>query len=143
MSRLFSGTPFERPISCPKCHQAVADCRCLHLPDKKQTVGTPGKKKPQNPSKLDSGLVLTPKNAMPPADQVAKIRTEKRKGNRMVTVVTGMEHPANDLAGLCTALKQLLGVGGSVQGRTIELQGEHGGRVKEFLAERGLKARIV
>jgi translation initiation factor 1 len=143
MSRLFSGTPFDRPISCPKCHQAVADCRCLNLPDKKQTVGTPGKKKPSNPNKLDSGLTLTPQNSNPPADQVSKIRMEKRKGNRVVTVVTGMEHPANDLPALCTELKQTLGVGGSVQGRTIELQGEHGDKVKDFLIEKGLKARVV
>jgi translation initiation factor 1 len=147
MSRLFSGTPFDRPISCPKCHQAVADCRCLNLPDKKQTVGTPGKKKSNasgnSPARLDSGLVLTPANSNPPADQVAKIRIEKRKGNRMVTLVTGMEHPANDLPGLCTELKQKLGVGGSVQGRTLELQGEHGEKVKDFLVEKGLKARVV
>jgi translation initiation factor 1 len=61
----------------------------------------------------------------------------------MVTVVAGMEHPANDLPAICTALKQILGVGGSVQGRTIELQGEHGGKVKEYLEGRGLKARVV
>jgi len=141
MSRLFSGTPFDRPTTCPKCGKAPADCRCLHLPDKKQTTGTPGKKKGE--VRLDSGLVLTPQNSNPPADQVAKVRTEKRKGNRIVTVITGMDHPANDLPGLCTALKQMLGVGGSVQGRSIELQGEHGEKVKDALEQRGLKARMV
>ena len=142
MSRLFSGTPFDRPIVCGTCGKAVADCRCLKLPEKKKMSEKPGGKH-HNPNRLDSGLVLTPQNSKIPADQVAKIRTEKRKGNRFVTVITGMDHPANDLPALCTLLKQQLGVGGSVQGRTIELQGEHAEKVQALLTERGLKARIV
>src|SRR5208337_3370472 len=105
-------------------------CRCIRLPPKKKmseqrggkhagrapgagrsTGGTPG---PQ------SGYELTPQNAMPPKDQVARIRIEKRKGNREATLVGGLEHPANDLAALLTHLKAALGCGGSVQGRSIE-----------------------
>ena len=145
MSRLFSGTPFERPISCPECHQAVADCRCLHLPDKKK-MSAKAVAKPHaavNANRLDSGLVLNAQNAAPPRDQAAKVRVEKRKGNRMVTVITGLEHPGNDLPGLCAALKQSLGIGGSVQGRSIELQGDHGKAVCEKLTEKGFKARVV
>jgi len=101
------------------------------------SAGKPG------PQRLDSGLVLTPQNSKAPPDQVAKIRVEKRKGNRMVTVVSGMDHPGNDLPLMCTELKQKLGVGGSVQGRAIELQGEHAEKVREYLEGRGLKARVV
>jgi translation initiation factor 1 len=139
MSRLFSGTPFDRPLSCPKCGKPPADCRCLHLPGKKKMSQRAGRKENQ----LDSGLVLTPKNAAPPADQLAKIRTEKRKGNRIVTLITGLEHPGNDLPALCTALKQTLGTGGSVQGRTIELQGHTAHAVQQYLSSNGYNARVV
>jgi translation initiation factor 1 len=142
MSRLFAGTPFDRPITCPTCGKAVADCRCLSLPDKKKMSEKPGGKHATR-NQLDSGLVLTPQNSNPPPDQLAKIRTEKRKGNRTVTVVTGLDHPANDLPALCTFLKQVLGVGGSVQGRTIELQGDHSLNVLEHLTQKGIKARCV
>ncbi len=147
MSRLFSGTPFDRPISCPKCHQAVADCRCLNLPDKKQTTGNPPHPN-KKPTQKSTALVLSPKNAIPPADQIAKIHTEKRKGNRLVTVITGLHHPANDLPALCTALKQSLGTGGSVQTlnnqRVIELQGDHKQKTKDLLElDHGYKTRVV
>ena len=140
MSRLFSGTPFDRPIVCEKCGKTVADCRCLNLPEKRK-MSKPG----GNPAhKLDSGLILTPKNSNAPPDQVARVRVEKRKGDRRVTVISGLDHPANDLPALCTELKQILGVGGSVQGRTIELQGQYAEAVVDHLiVEKGLNARKV
>ncbi len=140
MSRLFSGTPFDRPTKCETCGKPPADCRCLHLPEKRKMVHKSGA---QQKNKLDSGLVLTPQNAKPPADQVARIRTEKRKGNRVVTIIAGLDHPANDLPALCTTLKQALGVGGSVQGRTIELQGEHSNAINQHLSKHNIKSRAV
>jgi translation initiation factor 1 (eIF-1/SUI1) len=136
MSRLFAGTPFDQPKPCKTCGKLPAQCRCLDLPEKKKTSGKGGAS-----TKLDSGLVLTPENSTPPKDQVAAIKTEKRKGARLVTVVTGLDHPGNDLAKLCTDLKQALSVGGSVQGRTIELQGDHAAFVETFFGERGVKTR--
>src|SRR5579862_229595 len=140
MSRLFSGTPFDRPNICGRCSKSAADCRCIDLPEKKKMSQQAGGKH-HVANRLDSGLVLTPKNSSPPADQVARIRIEKRKGNRMVTLITGLDHPANDLPALCTTLKQALGVGGSVQGRTVELQGEHVEAVHAHLTQKGMKAR--
>ena len=138
MSRLFAGTPFDKPSNCSKCGQSTTNCRCLTLPDKKKMSA------PKNPAnRLDSGLVLTPQNSNPPADQVAKIRTEKRKGNRTITVITGLEHPANDLNALCTTLKQSLGIGGSIQSRTIELQGDNTKAIASFLQAQNFKTRIL
>lgn len=139
MSRLFSGTPFDRPAKCSRCGKLPTECRCIDLPEKKK-MSKPGG---PAPVKLDSGLVLSPENSFVPKDQVAKVRIEKRKGGRSVTVISGMDHPANALPKLCTELKQALSVGGSVQGRTVEVQGEHADRVLEMLTSRGLKARIV
>jgi translation initiation factor 1 len=140
MSRLFEGTPFDRPVLCPRCGKAPADCRCLSLPEKKKM--SEGKRRGAGAA-LDSGLVLTPANSRGPADQVARVRVERRKGNRLVSVISGLEHPGNDLAGLCTTLKTTLGTGGSVQGRTIEIQGDHGARIVELLAGRGLRGRVL
>ncbi len=137
MSRLFSGTSFDRPPTCDLCHKPKPDCRCLALPDKKKMHSH----RAQNPARLDSGLILTPENSTPPKDQIATLRTEKRKGNRIVTLITGLDHPANDLPKLCTELKSTLGVGGSVQGRTIELQGDHARRVAELLEAKNFKTR--
>jgi translation initiation factor 1 len=145
MSRLFSGTPFDRPPLCERCGKAPADCRCMPLPEKKRMSE---KRAPRGPAgagtvQLDSGLTLTPENAQPPADQQARIRVEKRKGNRIVTLIAGLEHPGNDLPALCTLLKTTLATGGSVQGRAIEIQGDHAVRTAELLAERGLKTRLM
>jgi len=94
-------------------------------------------------TRLDSGLALNPKTARPPEGQSARIRTEKRKGSRAVTIITGLEHAGNDLAALCTELKQTLGTGGSVQGRAIELQGDQRERVAQILeVDKGLRVRV-
>jgi len=135
MSRLFSGTSFDRPPTCERCGKPQTDCRCMNLP--------PPKKPGATAATLSTGLTLTPQNSAPPKDQIAKIRIEKRKGHREVTVISGLEHPANDLATLLTSLKSHLGCGGSVQERTIELQGEHSQKVLAALTEKSLRARIV
>jgi translation initiation factor 1 len=135
MSRLFAGTPFDQPKPCKTCGLLPAACRCQPLPEKKKMS------KPHH--QLDSGLILTPQNASPPKDQVALIKTEKRKGNRLVTLITGHDHPANDLPKLCTQLKTSLGVGGSVQNRTIELQGNHTSAVFSHLTNLHIQARIL
>ncbi len=140
MSRLFSGTPFERPIKCERCNQAVADCTCPQLPPKHKMSDRPGGKHFNKPT---GGYELTPANSDPPKDQVAKIRTEKRKGGKMVTVITGLEHPANDLPALCAELKSKLGAGGSVQGRTIEIQGEKAPEIKTLLENKRLNSRVI
>jgi translation initiation factor 1 len=136
MSRLFEGTAFDRPRKCERCGKAMPECRCLALPEKKKMSQGKG-----GGQKLDSGLVLTPENSVPPKDQVATIRVEKRKGARVVTVVAGLDHPANDLPKLCTELRQAMGVGGSVQERSIELQGDQQAKVAALLEEREMKVR--
>ncbi len=130
MSRLFSGTSFDRPPICDRCGKPQPECRCLTLPPKKKNT-------------LSTGLTLSPETAIPPKDQVARIRIEKRKGNREVTLITGLEHPANDLPKLLTELKSSLGCGGSVQSRNIELQGNHSQKTVAFLEQKSIKARIV
>ncbi|HVX87244.1 MAG TPA: translation initiation factor [Phycisphaerae bacterium] len=137
MSRLFSGTSFDNRPRCERCGKSAADCRCLTLPPKKKMSAK------NAPPPLDSGLTLTPQNATPPPDQLARISLQKRKSNRVVTLIAGLDHPANDLPKLCTDLKQSLSTGGSVQDRTIELQGDHTTAAHSFLTARNIRARIL
>lgn len=140
MSRLFSGTPFDRPIVCEICGKAVADCRCIKLPPKKKMSEQPGGRHADRPAPGE--YELTPQNATPPQDQRATLRVEKRKGNREVTVISGLEHPANDLPQLLSALKAALGCGGAVAaGRVLELQGDQTGQAAALLEERGIRTR--
>jgi translation initiation factor 1 len=141
MSRLFSGTPLDRPIVCDVCGKAVADCRCLKLPPKKKLSEQPGGKHARRPA--TKTYELTPENSTPPQDQVARLQLEKRKGGRTVTVLTGLDHPGNDLVKLCAQLKTTLGTGGAVQARTIEIQGDHRAAIAAGLAATGIKTRVL
>jgi translation initiation factor 1 len=143
MSRLFSGTQFDRPGKCETCGRPAENCICAKnviLPEKKKMSERPGGK---HEGRQKNSYELTPENSVAPKDQVAKLRVEKRKGNREVTVIGGLEHPANDLAKLLSILKTKLACGGAVQGRTIELQGDHAKRAAEILEENGIAARVL
>lgn len=141
MSRLFSGTAFDRPITCEICGKAVADCRCLKLPPKKKMSEAAGKQVAK--ATPAGGYQLTPENSTPPKDQVARLQIEKRKGGREVTVITGLDHPGNDLVKLCNQLKTALGTGGSVQGRSIEIQGDQRASSAEIISKMGIKTRVI
>jgi translation initiation factor 1 len=59
----------------------------------------------------------------------------------VVTVVENLPgHPAA-IEEIAKALKARCGAGGTVKGRTVEVQGDHRDRIVALLAERGLSAR--
>jgi translation initiation factor 1 len=66
--------------------------------------------------------------------------TKGRKGGG-VTVVTGLPLAAGELKALAKELKARCGVGGTVKGGTIELQGDKRDRVVELLVARGFAAK--
>jgi translation initiation factor 1 len=76
---------------------------------------------------------------VPPGKQHLKIRLEKRKKGKLVTVVTGFDCSSHQLQETLTALKSKCGAGGTIAERTIELQGDHTQRVPELLKERGYR----
>ena len=88
MTRLFAGTPFDRPPTCEKCEQVISACRC-----------------PTPPAK--AGLAA-------PKGQAAQLSTEKRRKGKVVTVIRGLESRANDLPALLSKLKNSCGTGGTV-----------------------------
>lgn len=111
MTRLFAGTPFDIPPRCDRCGELEESCQC----------------EPAGPERL------------PPEKQTAKVRVDRRKHKRMVTVVWGLDPVACDLAELLSTLKAACGSGGSLQDDEIELQGDHLTRVKENLRKLGYK----
>ena len=62
------------------------------------------------------------------------IDSKGRKG-KSVTLVEGLQHNPATLAEIARILKQYCGAGGTVKGRTIEIQGDQRDRVAEKLRE--------
>ncbi len=65
-----------------------------------------------------------------------RVRVEKRKFGRPVTVITGFDKSV-DLKALAKKLKRRLACGGTVKEDSIELMGDHRRKVKDVLAEEG------
>lgn len=99
MGRLFAGTPWDRPPTCDRCGRPEAECNC-----------PPATVEPRR---------------IPPSEQTARLRVEKRPKGKVVTVVRNLDPEGNDLVGLAALLKGRCGTGGTVKDGQIELQGDH------------------
>ena len=111
--RLFAGTEFDIPPRCDRCEKLEEDCKCEPLPEPK----------------------------LAPEKQTAKVRVEKRKRGKLVTVVAGLLENECDLPELLTLLKNHCGAGGTIKGGAIEIQGDHLERVQKKLLELGYKVK--
>ena len=69
--------------------------------------------------------------------QKIKVKVDKRKWGREVTIIEGIDEKAVDIKGLLKTLKRSLGCGGTYKDRIIELQGDHRFKVKEILVKEG------
>ncbi|NDF33235.1 MAG: stress response translation initiation inhibitor YciH, partial [Euryarchaeota archaeon] len=74
--------------------------------------------------------------------QKAIISTVRRRYGKMVTMVEGIEDSAIDIGKLAKLLKSACASGGTVKGRTIELQGEHKKRVAKVLEQNGYQVEV-
>src|SRR5262245_14386303 len=70
-----------------------------------------------------------------------RLRLERRAGNRVATVVTGLPGTAEESAALAKALKAACATGGAWKDGVLELQGDHREKVEKALAARGLKSK--
>ncbi len=113
MTRLFAGTPFDIPPRCDRCGELTDDCQC----------GPP------------------PKEYLDPSKQTARVRADRRKHKRMVTVIWGLDPDESDLKELLAKMKSACGSGGSLQDDAIELQGDHVERVRKELGQIGYRVR--
>ena len=74
-----------------------------------------------------------------------RVRREQRRG-KFVTVVTGFtprSAKTDDLPGMLKQLKAMLATGGSLDGETMELQGDHRERLVQHFKKLGYPAKAA
>ena len=92
----------------------------------------------------------TPSDARKPSDPRtggparAVVRMERSgRGGKEATVVDQLGLPAAELDVWLKALKAALGCGGSIEGDTLMLQGDHRKRLPAILKDRGVRKVVV
>ncbi len=75
--------------------------------------------------------------------QVIKIRTDKRRYGKTVTIIEGFDPRDVDLKEMAKALKHKVATGGTAKDGRIELQGDQRERVKKFLEGMGYTVEII
>jgi translation initiation factor 1 len=115
VTRLFAGTPWDRPPTCDRCGRLESECSCpLPVPEVRR---------------------------IPPEQQTARLTTERRAKGKLVTVIAGLDPGDNDLSDLATRLKNACGAGGTVKDGQIELQGDHLQAAQRTLQAIGYKTK--
>jgi len=115
VGRLFAGTPWDRPPTCDRCGKPLADCACPPLAPEPVRI--------------------------PPENQTARLKVEKRPKGKVVTAVLGLDPEGNDLPDLAARLKARCGSGGTVKDGAIELQGDHLAAAEAALKAIGYQTR--
>lgn len=113
MTRLFAGTPFDRPPTCERCGALESECRCpppAPVPDA-------------------------------PESQTVRIAIERRKNGKVVTAVRGVSTTADAHLELLTRLKSACGAGGTFKDGVLEVQGAHLERIRETLVQLHYRVR--
>ena len=110
--RLFEGTIWDRPPRCEACGELEPECACpAPAPER-----------------------------IPPEKQTARVTIEKRKKGKVVTVIAGLA-AGDELTTLLGELKSACGSGGTLKDGSLELQGNHLDRAREFLTRRGYRVK--
>ena len=87
------------------------------------------------------GTCSCPPPDVPPEKQSLKVRLDKRKRGKLVTVIAGFRCSIAQLEDTLRALKSQCGAGGSIDEQNIELQGDHTARVPKLLVNRGYRVQ--
>ena len=91
-----------------------------------------------NPEALESG-------GQYPLPQQQNIRVESTRSGRKgktVTVMTGFQNSAEELAKLLKQLKNQCGSGGTIKDNSLEIQGDHRQKLVAVLSQLGYKVKI-
>ncbi|APW60154.1 translation initiation factor [Paludisphaera borealis] len=115
MSRLFSGTPWDRPPVCDRCGALESACAC--------------------PPAIQEPVRI------PPETQTARLAVEKRPKGKLVTIVSDLDPDGNDLVDLASRLKASCGAGGTLKDGRIEIQGDHREAAERALQKIGYKTK--
>lgn len=78
-----------------------------------------------------------PEKSLPPGRQRIALTVEKRPMGKKATVVGDLVLTAEERKGLARALKSACGCGGTVGDTFVELQGDRGEKVRDWLETRG------
>ncbi|MDP4039622.1 MAG: stress response translation initiation inhibitor YciH [Candidatus Pacearchaeota archaeon] len=76
------------------------------------------------------------------SEQKIRVSTEKRRYGKVATIVSGFDKSI-DVKATARALKEELACGGTVKDGKIELQGNHGKKVKPILVRLGFQEDSV
>ncbi|WNY23456.1 hypothetical protein MmiHf6_07630 [Methanimicrococcus hongohii] len=68
------------------------------------------------------------------------VKVNRRRYGKEVTIVEGLDPSEIDVHDLATYLKSKFACGGTIRESSIELQGNHLGRMKDVLIQRGFSA---
>lgn len=109
---LFDGTAWEREIVCETCEQPEDQCTCPPAEEAAEPF-------------------------VDPSTQRLRLRIEKRKKGKSVTVISGLQGPNEQNKELLSQLKTGCGTGGTLRESTIEIQGKHDVALKKLLADFG------
>jgi translation initiation factor 1 len=69
------------------------------------------------------------------------VNLENRPGGRVVTLVFGLPGGKKEIQAFLLELKKTCATGGTFEGSTIELQGDHRERVLDWIRARGLRGK--
>lgn len=79
-----------------------------------------------------------------PTDGIVRLhRDRKGRGGKVVTVVTGLPGGEAALDALLKQLKQLCGAGGTREGTTLVIQGDHRERLQPALEQLGHRVKLA
>lgn len=70
-----------------------------------------------------------------------RLRLERRAGNRVATIVTGLPGSESAAATLARELKAACATGGTYKDGALELQGDQRARLEELLRTRGIPSK--
>ena len=81
---------------------------------------------------------------LPKCDGIVRLqRQTKGRNGKPVTLITGVPVPPPELRKLAGELKRKCGVGGSVEGASILIQGDKQALLKELLEQRGFAVKLA
>jgi len=75
--------------------------------------------------------------------QEITVYSEKKKFNRIYTIVEGIDEKEIDMKDLMRNLKSTLACGGTIKDRRIELQGNHKQKTKQALVQMGFAPETI
>lgn len=86
----------------------------------------------------------TPARTVPPADGFVRLQREtKGRGGKTVTIVLGLPGGATEREATLKVLKQHCGAGGTIEGDTLEIQGDHRERLRVKLEAMGHRVKLA